>query len=58
MGISTTPCAAVHPVANFSYVNDPVVGDRFLCVGDTLGFIDPIFSGGVFISMQSAELSS
>ncbi len=48
----------VHPVANFSYVNRPVVGDRFLCVGDTMGFIDPIFSGGVFISMQSAELAA
>ena len=48
----------VHPVANFSYVNDPIAGDRFLCVGDTLAFIDPIFSGGVFISMQSAELAA
>jgi flavin-dependent dehydrogenase len=48
----------VHPVANFSYVNHPVVGDRFLCVGDTMAFIDPIFSGGVFISMQSAELGA
>ena len=48
----------VHPVANFSYVNRPVVGDRFLCVGDTMAFIDPIFSGGVFISMQSAELAA
>lgn len=48
----------VHPVANFSYVNDPVVGDRFLCVGDTMAFVDPIFSGGVFISMQSGELAA
>ena len=48
----------VHPVANFSYVNDPVIGDRFLCVGDTMAFIDPIFSGGVFISMSSAELAA
>jgi flavin-dependent dehydrogenase len=48
----------VHPVANFSYVNDPVVGDRFVCVGDTMAFIDPIFSGGVFISMQSGELAA
>jgi flavin-dependent dehydrogenase len=49
---------AIHPVANFSYVNRPVVGDRFVAVGDTLGFVDPIFSGGVFIAMQSAELAA
>jgi flavin-dependent dehydrogenase len=48
----------VYPVANFSYVNRPVVGDRFLCVGDTVAFVDPIFSGGVFIAMQSGELAA
>jgi flavin-dependent dehydrogenase len=48
----------IHPVANFSYVNRPVVGDRFLCVGDTVAFVDPIFSGGVFIAMRSGELAA
>jgi flavin-dependent dehydrogenase len=48
----------VYPVANFSYVNRPFVGDRFLCVGDTMAFVDPIFSGGVFIAMQSGELAA
>ena len=48
----------MYPVANFSYVNRPVVGDRFLCVGDTVAFVDPIFSGGVFIAMRSGELAA
>jgi flavin-dependent dehydrogenase len=48
----------VHSVANFSYVNRPVVGDRFICVGDTVAFVDPIFSGGVFIAMRSGELAA
>jgi flavin-dependent dehydrogenase len=48
----------VHPVANFSYMNRPFAGDRFLCVGDTIAFVDPIFSGGVFIAMQSGELAA
>src|SRR6185503_7244589 len=48
----------VYPVANFSYVNRPLVGDRFVCVGDTVAFVDPIFSGGVFIAMQSGELAA
>jgi flavin-dependent dehydrogenase len=48
---------AVHRVANFAYVNRPVVGDRFLSVGDAVAFLDPIFSAGVYIAMQSAELA-
>ncbi|HET7875772.1 MAG TPA: tryptophan 7-halogenase [Methylomirabilota bacterium] len=48
----------VHSAANFSYRTDPVVGDRFVCVGDTVAFVDPIFSSGVFIAMQSAELAA
>jgi flavin-dependent dehydrogenase len=48
----------VHTAANFSYRTAPVVGDRFVCVGDSVVFIDPIFSTGVFVAMQSAELAS
>lgn len=49
---------AVHRVANFSYLNRPVVGDRFLAVGDAVAFVDPIFSAGVHIAMQSGELAA
>jgi flavin-dependent dehydrogenase len=48
----------VHAVANFSYVNEPIAGDRFLAVGDAIAFVDPIFSGGVHIAMQSGELAA
>jgi flavin-dependent dehydrogenase len=48
----------VHRAANFSYRATPVVGDRFVCVGDAVAFIDPIFSTGVFVAMQSAELAA
>ncbi len=48
----------VHTEANFAYRNAPVVGDRFLAVGDAVAFVDPIFSGGVHIAMQSAELAA
>jgi 2-polyprenyl-6-methoxyphenol hydroxylase-like FAD-dependent oxidoreductase len=34
------------------------VGDRFLCVGDAVAFVDPIFSSGVYVAMQSAELAA
>ena len=45
----------VHRAANFAYVNAPIVGDRFLCVGDAVTFVDPIFSGGVFIALRTGQ---
>jgi flavin-dependent dehydrogenase len=48
----------VHSAANFSYTTDPTAGDRFVCVGDAVTFVDPIFSTGVFVAMQSAELAA
>jgi flavin-dependent dehydrogenase len=48
----------IHRVANFAYTSAPVVGDRFLAVGDAVAFIDPIFSSGVFIAMRSGELAA
>jgi flavin-dependent dehydrogenase len=48
----------VHRSANFSYRVLPVVGARHLSVGDAVAFVDPIFSAGVFIAMQSAELAA
>jgi flavin-dependent dehydrogenase len=48
----------VRSAANFSYRTDPVAGDRFVCVGDTLTFVDPIFSTGVYIAMQTGEMAA
>jgi len=48
----------IHREANFSYRNEPVVGDRFLAVGDAIAFVDPIFSGGLHIALQSGELAA
>ncbi|MGH7313054.1 MAG: NAD(P)/FAD-dependent oxidoreductase [Candidatus Rokuibacteriota bacterium] len=48
----------IHRLANFSYLNSPVVGDRFLAVGDAVMFVDPIFSGGVYIAMRSGQLAA
>jgi flavin-dependent dehydrogenase len=48
----------VHTAANFSYYVEPTIGDRFLCVGDAAAFVDPIFSTGVFVAMQSAEVAA
>jgi flavin-dependent dehydrogenase/glycosyltransferase involved in cell wall biosynthesis len=48
----------VRSAANFSYRTHPVAGDRFLCVGDALAFVDPIFSAGVYVAMQTGEMAA
>jgi 2-polyprenyl-6-methoxyphenol hydroxylase-like FAD-dependent oxidoreductase len=53
-----TRVTGVHRVANFSYRTEPAVGDRFVAIGDAVVFIDPVFSTGVYVAMQSAELAS
>jgi flavin-dependent dehydrogenase len=53
-----TRVTAVHRVANFSYRTEPAIGDRFVAIGDAVVFIDPVFSTGVYVAMQSAELAS
>jgi flavin-dependent dehydrogenase len=53
-----TRVTPVHPVANFSYRTEPAVGDRFVAIGDAVVFVDPVFSTGVYVAMQSAELAS
>ncbi|MGZ5529952.1 MAG: NAD(P)/FAD-dependent oxidoreductase [Limisphaerales bacterium] len=47
----------VHVTADFSYKNRRLYGPRLLRVGDAAGFLDPIFSSGVFIAMRSAKLA-
>jgi 2-polyprenyl-6-methoxyphenol hydroxylase-like FAD-dependent oxidoreductase len=39
---------------NYQLVSSRMVGDGWALVGDTAGFIDPVFSSGLFIGMQSA----
>jgi flavin-dependent dehydrogenase len=48
----------VHTTANFAYHNSPVVADRFLAVGDAIAFVDPIFSGGVYIALRTGQLAA
>ena len=41
---------------NYQLVSERVVGDGWALVGDTAGFIDPVFSSGLFLGMQGAYL--
>jgi hypothetical protein len=41
---------------NYQLVTERVVGDGWVLVGDTAGFIDPVFSSGLFIGLHSAMM--
>jgi geranylgeranyl reductase family protein len=46
---------AVHATGDYSYRNTRLAGDRWLLAGDAAGFIDPVFSTGVFLALASGE---
>jgi flavin-dependent dehydrogenase len=43
---------------DFSYYNKTFYGERLLRVGDAAGFMDPIFSAGVFLAMWSGRAAA
>ena len=43
---------------DFSYYNRRFIGQRLLRVGDAAGFMDPIFSAGVFLAMWSGKIAA
>ena len=49
---------AIQTTTDFSYYNRRLVGPRLLRIGDAAGFMDPIFSAGVYLAMYSGKLAS
>jgi flavin-dependent dehydrogenase len=52
---NATRVTPVYSASDFSYRNTRLDGDRWLLAGDAAGFIDPVFSSGVFLAIMSAE---
>lgn len=51
----------IRPLAeegNYSYAMKQICGDNFMLVGDAARFVDPIFSTGVSIALNSARFAS
>ena len=48
-----TPVSAARFDADYSYLHSRHAGDRFVLVGDAGAFLDPIFSTGVLLALQS-----
>jgi flavin-dependent dehydrogenase len=45
----------VRTAADFSYRSIRLTGDRWMLAGDAAGFIDPVFSSGVFLAVLAGE---
>jgi flavin-dependent dehydrogenase len=48
----------IQSTSDFSYYNRRLVGPRLMRVGDAAGFMDPIFSAGVYLAMHSGKLAA
>jgi 2-polyprenyl-6-methoxyphenol hydroxylase-like FAD-dependent oxidoreductase len=53
--VSAVRVSAVYSTGDYSYRNTHLTGDRWMLAGDAAGFIDPIFSTGVFLALHSGE---
>lgn len=47
--------APIRVTGNYSYRATKLWGNGYLLVGDAFAFIDPVFSSGVYLAMNSAE---
>ncbi len=45
----------VYATGDYSYRNRRLTGQRWMLAGDAAGFLDPIFSTGVFLALHSGE---
>jgi flavin-dependent dehydrogenase len=53
-----TAIGPVQVLRDFSYAARQIAGDGWVLVGDAFGFLDPIYSSGVFLALKSAEFAA
>jgi flavin-dependent dehydrogenase len=54
----TEKVAGLDVVKEYSYATDRSSGDGWVLVGDSWGFIDPIYSSGVWFALKSGQLAA
>lgn len=52
------PTDEIVAAKEFSYSTDQSAGNGWVLVGDAWGFIDPVYSSGVYFALKSAELAA
>ena len=45
----------VRVMNDFSYTSEKMAGDGWILAGDAFGFLDPMYSSGVFLALRSGE---
>jgi len=53
-----TLTAGATATGNYSYYSERTFGDRHIMLGDAFAFVDPVFSSGVMLAMNSAFLGA
>lgn len=48
----------VHVLSDFSYRASRCAGEGWVLVGDAFGFLDPMYSSGVFLALKSGEMAA
>jgi flavin-dependent dehydrogenase len=48
----------VHVLSDFSYRATRCAGDGWVLVGDAFGFLDPMYSSGVYLALKSGEMAA
>lgn len=52
---SATQISGAYVTSDFSYRSRRVAGDGWVLIGDAFGFLDPVYSSGVFLALISGE---
>ncbi|HEV2173858.1 MAG TPA: NAD(P)/FAD-dependent oxidoreductase [Nitrospira sp.] len=52
------PLTPAYAAANFSYRRETMSGNGYLMVGDAFAFIDPVFSSGVHLALNSGTIGA
>lgn len=51
-------CGPVQVMSDFSYRATRCAGEGWVLAGDAFGFLDPMYSSGVFLALKSGELAA
>jgi len=51
-------CSEVMVVSDFSYRATRCAGPGWVLIGDAFGFVDPVYSTGVFLALKSGEMAA
>jgi len=52
------PLTTTYAAANFSYRRETMSGEGYLMIGDAFAFIDPVFSSGVHLALNSGTMGA